>query len=362
MPGGSIDQPRSATTASATDFRVDAPATIGEVYSKRARSGIRAKRVVAFSSWARSSFPSGYADACTIAVLKAVRETHPHADFAKAFRSSLMPIAMPIDTVARFKFGEKSDPLAMYAEDIFSVRRPILQVSPPISIPMGEVEQRWRTALPTGFQIITPHRGEEVLFQLGKTSSSSKVAIYLVVWVRYLLNGLHSVIFHSWFWHVVQAVGAGRSKRSVLRHPGTAPGALAADKSICFGACHGQADVVASLQAIADPPEYASFYQHWAELVAIAVVVSVLCAALIVYCATRIIEVRKHERMRFQAAAHPVAAHDISRTQLSDGTASSKKRIRTMSANGGSPFSRPISCSTNFWMCRGIAAKRWPTK
>jgi hypothetical protein len=73
--------------------------------------------------------------------------------------------------------------------------------------------------------------------------------------------------------------------------------------------------VVSYLQ-MASPAEYASFYHHWAELVAVSIVLSILFGALIVYAALRLIEVRRHERERFEAAAHPVAAHDISRTQL----------------------------------------------
>lgn len=73
---------------------------------------------------------------------------------------------------------------------------------------------------------------------------------------------------------------------------------------------------VSSFLKTASPAEYASFYQDWGILVGVSIVFSLLFAALVIYCAMRIIEVRRHERMRFEAAAHPVAAHDISRTQL----------------------------------------------
>jgi hypothetical protein len=75
------------------------------------------------------------------------------------------------------------------------------------------------------------------------------------------------------------------------------------------------ADAVTFLQS-ASPAEYAALYRSWAELVAVSIVLSLLFAALVIYCAMRIIEVRRHERARFQAAAHPVAAGDVSRTQL----------------------------------------------
>lgn len=74
-------------------------------------------------------------------------------------------------------------------------------------------------------------------------------------------------------------------------------------------------DVSGFLQS-ASPAEYATLYHDWGILVAVSIVLSLLFAALVAYCAMRIIEVRRHERMRFEAAAHPVAAHDVSRTQL----------------------------------------------
>lgn len=74
-------------------------------------------------------------------------------------------------------------------------------------------------------------------------------------------------------------------------------------------------DAMVFLQS-ASPGEYAAFYHYWAELVAISITLSILFAALLVYSVFRILEVRRHERMRYQAAVHPVAAHDVSRTQL----------------------------------------------
>ncbi len=74
-------------------------------------------------------------------------------------------------------------------------------------------------------------------------------------------------------------------------------------------------DASAFLQT-ASPYEYVTFYHYWSELVALSIVFSLLFAALVVYCAFRIIEVRRHERMSYEAAVHPVAAHDVSRTQL----------------------------------------------
>ncbi|MDR3571007.1 MAG: hypothetical protein P4L81_02305 [Candidatus Pacebacteria bacterium] len=74
-------------------------------------------------------------------------------------------------------------------------------------------------------------------------------------------------------------------------------------------------DAAAFLQG-ASQSEFDALYRSWAELVAISIVLSLLFGALVIYCAVRIMEVRRHERMRFEAAVHPVAAHDIPRTQL----------------------------------------------
>ncbi len=73
---------------------------------------------------------------------------------------------------------------------------------------------------------------------------------------------------------------------------------------------------VASFLPNASPLEYSTLYRDWDILVAVSIVFSLLFAALVAYSAMRIIEVRRHERQRFEAAAHPVAAHDVSRTQL----------------------------------------------
>jgi aspartyl-tRNA(Asn)/glutamyl-tRNA(Gln) amidotransferase subunit A len=54
----------------------------------------------------------------------------------------------------------------MYIEDVFSVP-PNLAGIPAISVPMGTVDREGST-LPTGFQIIAPHRREDILFDIGE--------------------------------------------------------------------------------------------------------------------------------------------------------------------------------------------------
>src|ERR1700744_812396 len=73
--------------------------------------------------------------------------------------------------------------------------------------------------------------------------------------------------------------------------------------------------VVAYLQQ-SSPGTYSSLYVHWAELTAISIVLSILFIALIIYSYLRLMEVRRHENESIAAAAHPVAAHDKSRTHL----------------------------------------------
>jgi len=144
---------------------VDAP-TIGEVYSKSRGEGFgpETRRRIILGTFVLSS---GYADAY-YRKAKAVRELI-RSDFAKAFET-VDAIVTPTTTSPAFKFGEKSDPLSMYLEDIFTVPVNLAGV-PAISVPMGEVEREGKN-LPVGFQIIAPHRGEETLFAIGKDIES----------------------------------------------------------------------------------------------------------------------------------------------------------------------------------------------
>jgi len=74
-------------------------------------------------------------------------------------------IATPSTATPAFRFGEKSDPLAMYAQDVFTVPAN-LTGNPGISVPMGEVD-RDGVRLPVGIQFVAPHFGEERLFTIG---------------------------------------------------------------------------------------------------------------------------------------------------------------------------------------------------
>ena len=76
------------------------------------------------------------------------------------------------------------------------------------------------------------------------------------------------------------------------------------------------ADVAYFLQSAASQSVYDSLYHNWTIYVAISIVVSLLCATLIIYCAIRVLQIRRRERLKLEAIARPVVAKDISKTQL----------------------------------------------
>lgn len=75
-------------------------------------------------------------------------------------------LVTPSTATPAFEFGAKSDPLAMYAQDIFTVTAN-LTGHPGISVPMGIVS-RDGVELSVGMQFIAPHFGESRLFTIGK--------------------------------------------------------------------------------------------------------------------------------------------------------------------------------------------------
>ncbi len=107
---------------------------------------------------------SGYADAY-YRKARAVRIVIGE-EFQKAFQS-VDAIAVPTTPSPAFQLGSKtSDPLAMYAEDIFSVPMNLAGV-PAMSIPSGMV-MREGTQLPVGFQIVTAQGSDVSLFAIGE--------------------------------------------------------------------------------------------------------------------------------------------------------------------------------------------------
>ncbi len=75
-------------------------------------------------------------------------------------------IATPTVPSPAFKIGEKSDPIAMYLADIFTVTAN-LTGNPALSVPMGSVA-RDGSSLPVGIQFTAVHGGEPLLFSIGK--------------------------------------------------------------------------------------------------------------------------------------------------------------------------------------------------
>lgn len=76
-------------------------------------------------------------------------------------------ILTPTAPTPAFKLGEKSDPLAMYKQDIFTVPVNLTGV-PALTFPMGTVEENG-IQLPVGVQYIGPQGGDSRLFAAGKS-------------------------------------------------------------------------------------------------------------------------------------------------------------------------------------------------
>ena len=134
---------------------------IAEVYAKTRGQGFgpEVRRRILVGTFVLSS---GYADAY-YRKARAVRSLIS-ADFMKAFEG-VDVIATPTVPTPAFKLGEKSDPLAMYAADIFTVPVNLAGV-PALSVPSGSVTREGKD-LPVGFQLIGPHLQEEMLFAVG---------------------------------------------------------------------------------------------------------------------------------------------------------------------------------------------------
>ncbi len=134
---------------------------IQEVYTKSRGEGFgpETRRRILVGTFVLSS---GYADAY-YRKARAVREII-RRDFAKAF-GSVDVIALPTSPIPPWRLGEKSDPVAMYAADIFTVPVNLAGV-PAVSVPSGTVERDGKQ-LPVGFQVIGNWGGEEALFAIG---------------------------------------------------------------------------------------------------------------------------------------------------------------------------------------------------
>ncbi len=133
--------------------------TLEETYqlSRDQGFGAEAKRRIMIGTYVLSS---GYYDAY---YKKAQRvRTVLINQFNEAFKKFDLLVG-PVAPSVAFKFGEKSDPLAMYLEDVATVAVNLVGV-PAISVPVGLID-----GLPVGFQLIAAQKGERLL--LGAAAS-----------------------------------------------------------------------------------------------------------------------------------------------------------------------------------------------
>ncbi|HEY0948267.1 MAG TPA: Asp-tRNA(Asn)/Glu-tRNA(Gln) amidotransferase subunit GatA [Candidatus Paceibacterota bacterium] len=86
------------------------------------------------------------------------------AEYQEAFKSCDV-IAFPTTPSPAFRFGEKSDPVSMYLEDVFTVTADLTGM-PALSVPMGDVT-RDDVSLPTGIHFTAPLGADDVLFRIG---------------------------------------------------------------------------------------------------------------------------------------------------------------------------------------------------
>jgi aspartyl-tRNA(Asn)/glutamyl-tRNA(Gln) amidotransferase subunit A len=134
---------------------------IVELYSRsQAESlGDEVKRRIMLGNY---SLSSGYYDAYYNKALKVRRLIAQ--DFAKAFANCDVLLGPTAPTPA-FQIGSKADPLAMYAEDIFTISVNLAGL-PGISIPAGLTEDT--KPLPVGVQLIGPVLGEDILLRAAR--------------------------------------------------------------------------------------------------------------------------------------------------------------------------------------------------
>ncbi len=137
-------------------------ATLFEDYAKTRAAGFGAevRRRIMLGTYVLSA---GYYDAY---FGKATAARKKLADEVAAVLEGVDVIATPTTPCPATKIGEKSDPLAMYLLDIFTVTAN-LTGNPALSMPMGFVEREGKQ-LPVGIQFTAAHGDEAALFSVGK--------------------------------------------------------------------------------------------------------------------------------------------------------------------------------------------------
>lgn len=126
--------------------------------SKTEGFGPETKRRILLGTFVLSS---GYIDAYYRKAEKA--RGMLRSEYDRAFEA-VDVIAFPSVPSPAFKFGEKSDPVSMYLEDIFTVTADLTGM-PAISVPMGNV-LRDGVSLPTGMHFTAPLGADDLLFRM----------------------------------------------------------------------------------------------------------------------------------------------------------------------------------------------------
>lgn len=123
--------------------------------TRRTGFGKETRRRILLGTYVLSA---GYYDAYYTKALK-VRQLIKQ-DYDKVFASGVDAVVTPTTPTVAFRPGEKSDPLAMYMADMFTVGANLAQV-PAISVPSGKDIQ----GMPFGIQITTAQGKENLLFE-----------------------------------------------------------------------------------------------------------------------------------------------------------------------------------------------------
>ncbi len=136
-------------------LRVDAPTTDEMMVATRtAGFGAEVKRRIMLGTYALSA---GYYDAYYGKALKV--RTLIIRDFAAAYEQFDLLLA-PTSPTTAFAFGAKSDPLAMYLNDVCTIPSN-LSGDPAVSVPFGTGDD----GLPVGVQVLAPALGEATMLR-----------------------------------------------------------------------------------------------------------------------------------------------------------------------------------------------------
>ena len=143
--------------------------TLGDVYTRSRSEGFgdEVKRRIMLGAYVLSA---GYYDAYYRKAQKVRRLIQN--DFVEAFRT-VECLLMPTSPTTAFRFGEKSDPLAMYLSDIYTVSANLAGV-PGISVPCGADRQ----GLPIGVQFLGPQFGETTILNAARAVEQSNSTHY----------------------------------------------------------------------------------------------------------------------------------------------------------------------------------------